>query len=116
MSRCAKIFSIVLLISVAASFILRLCFHFWAVFVNSTPNAVDPWLEKNQLSEYKEVFKNKGEEMCTKSRIVNNEAFFFCFCLNEFCVFVKLRNDSYLTNLYNNRAITLSGHVIVCFC
>lgn len=62
MSRCAKIFSIVLLISVAASFILRLCFHFWAVFVNSAPNnSVDSWLEDNQLAEYKQVFKNKGE-------------------------------------------------------
>lgn len=75
MSRCAKIFSIVLLISVAASFILRLCFHFWAVFLNSSSSSssVDPWLEENQLAEYKQVFKNKGKR---KLRCISNRFFY----------------------------------------
>lgn len=96
MLRCAKVFSVVLLISVVTSFLLRLCFNFWAVFVNSTPSGTDLWLDENQLSDYKEVFKDKGESpRCPFCMIFwNDSCVLFSMFIYIFCELLKHHWDS----------------------
>lgn len=61
MSRCAKIFSLVLFVSVCATFLIKLCLYFWAEFIATPPATVDTWLEQNHLGSYKQLFRKKGK-------------------------------------------------------
>lgn len=69
MSRCAKIFSVVLFILVCATFIIKLCSYFWAEFIENPKTTVDIWLEQNNLGKYKQLFKKKGKNIFLQKQI-----------------------------------------------
>lgn len=57
MSRCAKVIPTFLLILTSAICIIRVGLNLW---VGSSQQTVNFWLDDNQLGEYKDLFKTKG--------------------------------------------------------
>lgn len=59
MTRCAKIVLICSLILASAVCVIKLSSCVWAELIQVN-DEVDVWLEQNQLSKYKQLFKDKG--------------------------------------------------------
>lgn len=61
MTRCAKIFIIIVLIFFCGTIFLKFCFSTIKELLNDTENDVDLWLRDNQLYHYRHLFKEKGK-------------------------------------------------------
>lgn len=61
MSRCAKLIVAILLSVTCVGCLIKLCVNLWDEINTRELNEVDLWLDQNNLSQYKEIFKSIGK-------------------------------------------------------